>query len=102
MNWGSACCPSESQFRNSVALLCANQSNQFRLRRVETKLRRDKTARHEITPRWGDKVVELRKKKGAVTPQRQLAVLVQFRGEVDFLEAVAESCPVLCSSLYVS
>jgi hypothetical protein len=65
---------------------------------VETNLRRDKTARHEITALWGEEKVELRETKRAVTPWEWLVVFVQLLRKAELVEAVGKHLPFALTS----
>jgi hypothetical protein len=64
----------------------------------ETKLRRDKTVRQEITPLWGEKKVEWRETKRAVTPWGGLLVFVEFLRQIEYVEAVGKHLPFALTS----
>jgi hypothetical protein len=65
---------------------------------VKNKLRRNKTVRQEITSIWGEKKVELRQTKRAVTPFGGLVVLLEFLRKIGYAGAVQGNLPFQLTS----
>ena len=54
--------------------------------------------RQEFTPLWGEKKVELRETKRAVTPWGGLLVFVEFLRKIEYVEAVGKHLPFVLTS----
>ena len=54
--------------------------------------------RQEITPLWGEKKVELRETKRAVTPWGGVVVFVEFLRKIGYVEAVEKHLPFVLTS----
>lgn len=54
--------------------------------------------RQEITPLWGEKKVEWRETKRAVTPWGGLLVFVEFLRKIEYVEAVGKHLPFVLTS----
>ena len=54
--------------------------------------------RQEITPLWGEKKVEWRETKRAVTPWGGLLVFVEFLRQIEYVEAVGKHLPFVLTS----
>ena len=81
-------------------MLRPNQSNQFRSQWVETKLRTDKTVRHEITRVWAEEELELHETKRVVTPWgvargEGVVLFAESLRKVEIVEAAGKHLPVV-------